>query len=51
MPERTVQQCQCSNCQQPGDHPDKELHQQMNSLLSRLDVRTFQDLAIWCARI
>jgi hypothetical protein len=25
------------NCQQPGEHPDKKLHQQMNLLLSRLD--------------
>ena len=37
MPERTVHQCQCPNCQQPGEHPDKELHQQMNLFLSRLD--------------
>jgi len=29
--------CQCPGCQQPGDHPDRVLHQQMNLLLSRLD--------------
>lgn len=29
--------CQCSHCQQEADHPDKELHWQMNLLLSRLD--------------
>jgi len=29
--------CQCKNCQQPGEHPDKKLHEQMNLLLSRLD--------------
>jgi hypothetical protein len=29
--------CQCQNCQQPGEHPDKKLHEQMNLLLSRLD--------------
>ena len=34
---KAVHQCQCSNCQQPGDHPDKELHHQMNLLLSRLN--------------
>jgi hypothetical protein len=25
------------NCQQPGEHPDKKRHEQMNLLLSRLD--------------
>jgi hypothetical protein len=34
---RAVHQCECQNCQQAGDHPDKELHYQMNLLLSRLD--------------
>lgn len=34
---RTVHQCQCLNCQQTEDHPDKELHHQMNLFLSRLD--------------
>lgn len=29
--------CQCPQCQQLGDHPDRILHQQMNLLLSRLD--------------
>jgi len=29
--------CQCPHCQQEADHPDKELHWQMNLLLSRLD--------------
>jgi hypothetical protein len=37
LTERTVHQCGCPNCQQPGDHPDKELHYQMNLFLSRLD--------------
>lgn len=37
MSKRIVHQCECPNCQQPGDHPDKELHHQMNLLLSRLD--------------
>ncbi len=32
-----VSLCQCSQCQQPGDHPERVLHQQMNLLLSRLD--------------
>jgi len=37
MPISGIHICQCSNCQQPGEHPDKKLHQQMNLLLSRLD--------------
>jgi hypothetical protein len=32
-----IHACQCKNCQQPGEHPDKKLHEQMNLLLSRLD--------------
>jgi len=37
MSKRAVQQCECPKCQQAGDHPDKELHYQMNLFLSRLD--------------
>ena len=37
MSAEPIHQCQCPNCQQPDDHPDKELHHQMNLLLSRLD--------------
>jgi hypothetical protein len=37
MSEKTVHQCECPNCQQAEDHPDKELHHQMNLLLSRLN--------------
>jgi hypothetical protein len=29
--------CQCPQCLQPGDHPERVLHQQMNLLFSRLD--------------
>ena len=29
--------CQCPQCQAGAEHPDKELHRQMNLLLSRLD--------------
>lgn len=32
-----IHACQCQNCQQAGEHPDKKLHEQMNLLLSRLD--------------
>ena len=37
MPNSRIHTCQCLNCQQPGEHPDKKLHQQINLLLSRLD--------------
>ena len=37
MTEKTIRKCQCPTCQQPGDHPDKGLHHQMNLFLSRLD--------------
>lgn len=37
MPISAVRVCQCPTCQQPGEHPDQKLHQQMNLLLSRLD--------------
>ena len=32
-----VRQCQCPNCLQSQDHPDWQLHHQMNVFLSRLD--------------
>ena len=37
MPAEAIYQCQCRNCQQPREHPDKKLHHQMNLFLSRLD--------------
>ena len=37
MQEATVRQCQCPDCLQPHDHPNKDLHRQINLLLSRLD--------------
>ena len=32
-----IRQCQCPDCLQDGEHPNKELHRQMNLLLNRLD--------------
>ena len=32
-----VRTCRCPNCLQEAEHADKELHHQMNLLLSRLD--------------
>ena len=32
-----VHTCQCPNCLQEAEHPDKEVHHQVNLLLSRLD--------------
>jgi hypothetical protein len=37
MSKSEIHQCECAHCQQPGEHPEKELHYQMNLLLSRLD--------------
>jgi hypothetical protein len=32
-----VHECQCPNCQQTQDHPEWELHRQMNVFLNRLN--------------
>src|SRR6266436_1896783 len=32
-----IRQCQCPDCLQDAKHPNKEIHRQMNLLLSRLD--------------
>ncbi len=37
MPQQEVHPCQCLGCLGPEPHPDRELHRQMNLLLSRLD--------------
>ena len=37
MPNAKIHLCQCPNCQQGNDHPDKATHRLMNVLLSRLD--------------
>lgn len=37
MQESSIHQCRCPKCDQSADHPDKELHHNMNLLLSRLD--------------
>lgn len=39
MSEKIIHPCQCSACDRPEYHPDKELHHHMNLLLSRLDER------------
>lgn len=35
--EKTVHQCECPKCQESGEHPEWQLHHQMNLLVSRLD--------------
>lgn len=37
MQDAKARQCRCPDCVTEGDHPNKELHRQMNLLLSRLD--------------
>ena len=39
MQKRPVHQCECPECQQAEPNPTKELHVQMNFLLSTLDER------------
>lgn len=34
---RDVRACQCPQCQQGVDHPDRERHRQVNLFISRLD--------------
>jgi hypothetical protein len=35
--QEAVHKCRCPDCRRPGDHPNKELHRQMNLFLSRLE--------------
>ena len=37
MADIELHQCQCPDCAPGIDHPDRELHRQMNLLFSRLD--------------
>jgi hypothetical protein len=37
MPISEIHVCQCADCAQREEHPNKQIHQQMNLLLSRLD--------------
>lgn len=37
MPVKPIHQCQCPDCQQAADHPDKRQHHRINLLLSRMD--------------
>lgn len=37
MPISEIHVCQCVDCTQKAKHPNKQVHQQMNLLLSRLD--------------
>ena len=39
MSAQLTHQCECPRCQQPGEHPDKLLHHQLNVLLAYLNGR------------
>lgn len=39
MQKRLVHRCQCPACRRRGSNPTKDLHQQMNFLVSTLDER------------
>lgn len=34
---KTIHQCQCQKCQEAGDSLEKQLHHQINVVMSRLD--------------
>ena len=35
--EKSIHQCECPKCQASSEHPERQLHHQMNLLVSRLD--------------
>jgi hypothetical protein len=37
MPQREIHRCSCPHCSAPEPHPNREVHRQMNLLMSRLD--------------
>src|SRR5437899_3844567 len=45
MADTTIHQCQCLACAAGEDHPDVELHRQLNLLLSRLNEQQRRWLA------
>ena len=45
MDDVTIHACQCAACLSSGDHPDRELHGQLNLLLSRLNEQQRTRLA------
>lgn len=45
MPAKPVHECECALCQQPDQHPDREWHQHLNLLMSRLDEQERRWLA------
>jgi hypothetical protein len=40
-----IHQCQCPDCSGPTGHPNQEIHQRLNLLLSRLDEQQRRWLA------
>lgn len=45
MDDGAIHECQCPDCLHGAEHPDRELHQQMNLLISRLDEQQRRWLA------
>ncbi|WP_088253999.1 hypothetical protein [Fimbriiglobus ruber] len=45
-----LHQCRCPDCLQATDHPNKEVHRQLNLLLSRLNEQQRRWLAAWEAQ-
>ncbi len=47
MADIELHQCQCPHCVAGTDHPDRQLHRQMNLLFSRLDEQQRRWVAAW----
>ncbi len=45
MPGKPIHQCECEPCQEPEPYSDREWHQQLNLLMSRLDEQQRRWLA------
>ena len=45
MADIAVHRCECPRCQSEQDHPDRQLHHQINLLMSRLDEQQRRWLA------
>jgi hypothetical protein len=37
MPITQIHECECEDCQEEKEHPNRALHRQINALVSRLD--------------
>jgi hypothetical protein len=45
----SIRQCQCMVCRQEFEHPDKEVHHQINLIVSELDEQQRRWFVAFCA--